>query len=159
MSKLGFVKNTLYDLKKQYGRPIALYKTTTTNDLQTGKRTVTRIKYPIRKGILLPESYITTKIYSLSYIAANKNFTYGALFNRKVKIILIDQSDIRGIRIEPEDYIVLDNRRYDIKNIEDLEFNTGYIIIGEQIEGVTVGAIHNISINHFIRFAHGITHD
>lgn len=156
---LIFVKQSLYDLKKQFGQPAAFYRTTTTNNLETGSKVVSRTKTPIRKVIVLPESFITSKIYSLSYIAANKNFTYGALFNKNTKVFLVDKSDIPNKEILPEDYVVFKNTRYDIKNLEALEFNTGYIIIAEHVDGVATGATHDVNVLQFIRFAQRATAD
>jgi hypothetical protein len=151
------IRESLYELKREYGGPIDLYKlNTVTNNITTGIKSITKTKYHIRRAVIIPQSYIKHKVYSLSFIAANKNFTYGGLFNRNLKIFLIDKRDI-NVDIEQEDYILHKQKRYNVKDIDEIEGNNGYIIFGEAVDGLSPEAIYQINIFESIRFTQGVT--
>ena len=156
--QLKFIRDTIYSLKRKYGVSLDLYKiSSVSNNITSGSRTITKTKYNIRRAAILPESYIKSKVYSLSYIAANKNFTYGALFNKNVKAILIDRKDLpRNIEIGLQDYINIDQKRFAVKESLELEMHAGYILICEFVDGLQPEAIYQLNIVDSIRFTQAI---
>lgn len=111
-------KKIIYNLKRQFG--LLMYvQYPSGNDvynLETGEitRTITDIK--IKRGVLLPEDTMRKFIYDLSFIAANKNFTYGGFFEKGSRVVLIDVKDLpKGFIIKNEMYINFHNRRYEIQ--------------------------------------------
>jgi hypothetical protein len=60
--------------------------------------------------------------YDLSFIAANKNFTYGGFFDPSVRDVIIDSKDIpSGFEITGDMYVIFDDRRYEIKETREAE--------------------------------------
>lgn len=148
------MRDILYELKKDFGVKGALYKiASNSNDLGTGVKTLTKTKYSINKIIVLPKSYITAKIYSLSYIAANKNFTYGAYFNKDTKVFLIEKRDINNVDIKPEDYLIIEHERFEIKELQEAELNLAYIVIANKVDGQFNGEIHDLNVIQKMRLA------
>jgi len=147
-------RGVLYELKKQFGVPGGLYKTTNSSaDLATGKISKTRVKYGIRRIIDLPQSLLTTKIYALSFIAANKNFTYGGYFDKDSKFFLLDQLDLpKGVVVEGEDFLIVKHQRFEIKNVETMEFDLGYVIVANKVAGQPTDEVHEVSVYQSIRF-------
>jgi len=148
------IRGVLYELKKQFGVPGALYKTTTSSaDLATGKVSKTRVKYGVRRIIDLPQSLLTTKIYALSFIAANKNFTYGGYFDKDTKFFLLDQGDLpKGTTIQGEDFLVVKHQRFEIKNVETMEYDLGHVIVANKVAGQPTDEVHEVFVYQGIRF-------
>ncbi len=136
-NSLGFVKRLLYQLKKDYGLSIDIYKTTSSEtNLQTGKKTTSRSVTRIRKAIVLPSILARKFSYDLSFIAANKNFTYGGFYDVTTRLIIVDRSDLpSNFELGNEDYIVYDRKRFDVKQFESLEHRQGYLITVKETVG------------------------
>lgn len=115
------VQKIIYTLKRNFGLLMYIQYASADDvyNLQTGEitRTITDIK--IRRGILLPENTIRKFLYDLSFIAANKNFTYGGFFERGTRVVLIDVKDLpSGFTIKNSMYVNFHNRRYEIQKSE-----------------------------------------
>lgn len=111
-------RKIIYNLKRQFGLLMYIQYASSDDvyDLETGEitRTITDIK--IRRGVLLPEDTLRKFVYDLSFIAANKNFTYGGFFEKGARVVLIDVKDLpSGFIIKNSMYINFHNRRYEIQ--------------------------------------------
>ncbi len=141
MPNLYFIKRTLYILKRQYGVPLALYRRTMSEtDLATGKKTVTKVKYPVKRAVLCSTPSVQRQFeYHLSYLAANKNFAYGALFDTQNITFLIDAQDLpRGFVPNLDDFAIYNHKRYNISKMELLDHRLAYylslkLLVGSEI--------------------------
>lgn len=129
-------KNIMYPFKRRFGLPATIFQLDiVTNDVETGVQTKFYNRFKIKKVILLPRNLIRKFVYDLSYIAANKNFTYGGLFDFTNRIILIDGRDIK-FKPNPNDHIEIEGVRENIKKVEEFEHASVAWIIGtSRIEG------------------------
>ena len=125
------IRKIIYRLKRQFG--IVMYigyrDSADTYNLETGQitRDLTYIK--IRRGIVLPERHFKDFEYDLSFIAANKNFTYGGIFERGVRNVIIDVKDLPdSFVITTEMYAVFENRRYEIQSAVIAEHNKAWLM-------------------------------
>jgi len=138
---LMFVRRVLYSLKRQYGFSLDIYRRTAGEaDLKTGKMVgKKRQKFSIVKAIVLPTILARKFSYDLSYIAANKNFTYGGFYDINSRIVIIDAIDLPQDFefIIDTDYVVYDSKRYDIKTAEMLEQRQGFLLNIKATEGST----------------------
>lgn len=134
---LVFVKQLLYNLKKDYGFSLDIYRVVTSSvDVTTGVKTVQREKHRIRRAVVLPAILARKFSYDLSYIAANKNFTYGGFYDTNTRIFIVDQVDLpKGFNLTEDDYVVYDTQRYEIRQFEALEHRQGYLITAKQTVG------------------------
>jgi hypothetical protein len=75
----------------------------------------------INRAILLPRKISTNFAYDLSFIAANKNFTYGGFFGKTQRVILIDARDLGTYIIAKQDYITVNGRKMVINDLDDYD--------------------------------------
>jgi hypothetical protein len=124
----------IYNLKKHYGLPAYLRKPTKNeNDVTTGKVVTEYEVFKIRKLICLPDESKRQFIYDLSYVAANKNFAYGGLFDRSIKMFILDRKDTK-IDVTLADNLVRDGRRYDIIDIDKPEHNVCFLLKAKMLD-------------------------
>lgn len=131
-----FIRNTLYQLKRDYGKQLTLYLETATTNITTGARTATTQNWVIKRAVLLPDDWKKKFSYALSFVAANKNFTYGGFFDRAQREVLIDATDIpKGLKITTEHHVVIDSKKYNITRVVDLEEAAGWILEVKHVSG------------------------
>jgi hypothetical protein len=120
----------LYTLRRTYGVPADLYKVTVgAPDFDTGKSNTSRVKYAIPEFITFDAKYSRKFDYSLTYLAANKNFAYGAIYEIGDRIGIIDGAFLpTGHVIDEHDYVIYDGRRYDFQSIHRLDGDLGFIL-------------------------------
>ncbi len=119
----SLVNDIIYTLKRDYGCSLELYivKTVTPN-LDTGRSTSDIRKVKINRAPVL------------SFIAANKNFTYGGLFGTSTRLIMIDTEDLPvDYEYFEDQYIIFENRRYNMK--EMARYDGGYAFTVEEVKG------------------------
>jgi len=68
--------------------------------------------------------------YDLTYIAANKNFTYGGFYDDSSRLIILDYKDLKNSKLTPRinDIIVYNSREWLVKQIVSLDINYGYAL-------------------------------
>lgn len=128
--KMRFIQNLLYKLKRQYGASVVLYQTTAkTLDSRTGKKATTQSKVAIKLAIVLPDSLANKFAYEHSFLAANRKFTYGAQWDQRQRLVVIDGRDLpTGTRIGVEDNLVFNNERYKVVKADQFDDAYGYLL-------------------------------
>ena len=144
-------KNTLrqislivYKLKRQFGLPATLrYPDNDASgyNIKTGGTNITYIDLAIKRLIRLPRRNISDFVYDLSFIAANKNFTYGGEFDTNDRWFIVDIKDLTQdyrypnpvLEITTEYYIIIENRTYKIYEVNLAEDNNAYLLRGREI--------------------------
>lgn len=147
-SEISFARQMIYDLKRLYGRPVAIYKRESVSvDPKTGKKTLNYQTYELNRGIRLNPNISRDFQYSGAFNGANTNFTYGAYFDPSVANFLIDRHDFpRGVILKEDDYIIYENRRFDVQHFIDMENKHGYIIVAKEILGGEARVVHKVSL-------------
>jgi len=134
----------LYRLKRNFGIAGTLRRPVTEgNDVRTGEVVITYESINIKRMIFLPRRNISDFVYDLSYIAANKNFTYGANFDTNDRWIIIDVKDLPTSYREPnktqeittEFTIIHKTNVYEVYEVNLAEHNKGYLLRARQIVG------------------------
>jgi hypothetical protein len=138
MSKLKHIKNNVYRLKQQMGLPIAYHIIDQhAVDTQTGiKNTVLRVIH-IKKAIVLQTHEMRSFIYEL----INRNFREGGFFDPEDRRIIIDTKDFNGYKPNISDFLIFQNVRYDIKEINEYENNYAYEFLVRKIRGQQITRI------------------
>lgn len=133
-NQLSFMRGVIYSLKRQFGVRLDLYALVKSEvDYETGRKNVEKKCYTILRGILLPRDISRKFNYDLSYIAANKNFTYGGVIDYSRRTIIIDMRDYpAGYKASPGDYAVISHTRYNIEKVE--QFDDRQIIVMDVVE-------------------------
>jgi hypothetical protein len=136
------IRQALYVLKRAFGSTIVLYKLVdASTSYTTGVKSSTSTSTTIPRCIVLPVRLQREVIQTVSQISANKTFAYGdgGSFDSGTREFVIDARDLPiGYVINLDDWIVYDDRRYELKNVEQLEQHTGWHITGKMIVGSTV---------------------
>jgi len=137
MSRLGNISGAIYRLKRMYGQQIEFVRLISIAvNTATGVQNVTRNSWTLQRAVVLPKVLERSFKYDLSFIAANKNFTYGALYDAGTREILIDKKDI-GINFVPtmNDYLVWNQGHYKISEAQDYEGTNALYIKAVNVVG------------------------
>ena len=141
------IKGILYRLKRTWGQPLSLcYLTSSTTDLATGVKQVTRSALQIKRAILLPTSAHKAFKYDIGYLRANSNFTYGSLWTDASRRMIVDRTDLPAdftIAITDNQYVVYDHKRYSLKEVEDIE-DFAVMVTMEFTGGEVTNEVHEV---------------
>lgn len=149
-------RNTLYQLRQDYGTRVDVYRILyTETDPDTGVRSWLRKVYRVPHGVLLPSVLAQKFFYALSYIAANKNFTYGGAVDLKTRSLILDGRELpKDFAITSDDMIVIDNVRYAVKDSTDLDYGLGFLVtllgvVGQQpFQDLAIRVGSSMSVYH-----------
>lgn len=116
------IVSTIYQLKRDYGFQLWIYRRTQTLEVETGNQSYSVVRQEVKRAIQLPTDWKRKFAYDLSFVAANKNFTYGGFFDVNVRDVLIDASDLpKGFEITPDDEVMSKTERYHIVSVSRIE--------------------------------------
>ena len=143
------IKQTLYQLKTEYGAQVQVYKLdSATTDYKTGVKTASKSVITVRKAVVMPAASLRKFVQGISYLSASKPFASqgGQGWDGTSRAFIFLGSDLPGYEWEVEDWIVYRDRRYDVAEIETLEFNTGWMILGKEVKGSVPERIVNQNV-------------
>jgi hypothetical protein len=128
-------------LKRAYRGSVVIHRRTDISlDLDTGAKIITTEAWQVDKAIILPSGKSREFSFDLAFIAVLKQFTYGASYDTDTRRIIIDNADLpAGWKPRKDDYVVYDNLKYEINEIQEFEFNAGIIytlkaLIGQETD-------------------------
>lgn len=148
-----FIRNTLYQLKRDYGTQLTLYLETATTNLTTGVRTPSSQNWVIRRAVVLPSDWKRKFSYALSFVAANKNFTYGGFFDADRRELIIDSDDLpKNFVLTNNHHIVIDTQKYLITEVSQLEEAAGWIIHVKAVSGESPRQVISVKARDRITF-------
>lgn len=147
-----FIKDLIYGLKRVYGQPVDLYlRTAATMNPSTGRVSVTESKHSIKKVPVIPGDQSEHFKYDLSFIAANKNFTYGGVFDLTKRTLLIDAIDLpRNYVPNLTDAFVIEEKRFQIKSITDYNQKRSYVYVVEWLRNQKIDPIQTVKDNLYL---------
>lgn len=142
MSKLKHIRQTIYRLKQRMGLPIYYHVIDEhETDPETGQKTTVLSVINIKKAVVLRAREFRSFVYDLAFISANKDFTTGGFFDPEDRRTIIQASDLNGHNPQIWDYFIFQNKRYDVKEVYELENNFGYVLLARMIRGQEVTRI------------------
>ena len=138
------IQRTLYSLKRQYGGTVSVYRLNDAQtDVRTGRKTIDKDVFVVRRAIILPVKVSREVIQSISQISANKAFVYGGSFDSGLRKFIIDARDMpEGFEFTSDDWLVYDGRRYEIKALWEFEFGAAWVIVGKELMGRAPEQVH-----------------
>ncbi len=149
-----FIRKLLYSLKKEYGFDLTFHKMTEqTLDTELGTSEQTFEIKRVKRAIILPDSKQSTFEYDLAFIAAAKNFTYGGSYDTSLRKIIVDKQDLGDYEIEIRDYIIWDEKRWEVAKISSFELSTGFIVHVRLVDGTVRYRITEIDLETNIIFS------
>ena len=132
MSKFRFLRASIYKLKRRFGTTATFVRIEETGipDFTTGEVTDDFLeKKVVRNVIFLPYALSRNFSYDLSYIAANKNFTYGGLYDITASTIICDRRDLKNFDLDLNSYVLVDCKRHEVKKIQEAYQDSTILII------------------------------
>ena len=133
------MRYVLYQLKKEYGAPVDVYKLdAAATNYKTGVKTATKSVISVRLAVVMPAITMRRMFQGISYLSASKPFASqgGQGWDGTSRAFIFEGRDLPGYDWEVEDWIVYRDRRYDVSEIELLEHDSGWLIIGKEVKGV-----------------------
>ena len=143
---LRLVSQTLYRLKREYGRTVTLRKTDNANatyDPKTGRASAGagQTDHEIKRVIVGQANILRDLVYDLAYIAAGKNFTEGAFFDQTKTALIFDRKEMRDrilddgtiLEVTRDDTIYIDGKQYDTVTIMPVDGNWGTIVVAKAV--------------------------
>jgi len=132
MRKFRFLRSTIYKLKRRFGTSATFVRVEETGatDFATGEVADNYLEEKtVHNVIFLPYALSRNFSYDLSYIAANKNFTYGGLYDTSVSTIICDKRDLKGFDLTLDSYVRVDCKRHEVKKIQEAYQDNSILII------------------------------
>ena len=135
-NRLRQIRHIIYALKRAYGVRVTLLKPDDagTYNLKTGQILRSYTEKVVRKCIVLTGREVRKFVYDLSYIAANKNFTYGGFFDINERLMIVDKKDLKNFAIDLNCVAIYNSRQYKIKENHPAERDTARLLIVRELE-------------------------
>ncbi len=142
------MRQVMYQLMRQYGAPIEIYQPTSVDtDYFTGSKTASKSKIDVRFAAVLPAESVRKFFQGISYIAESRVFvSQGAGWDQDARGFIIDAIDTPGYTPEVEHWIVYDGKKYEISDIKEMEYQTGWLLVGKRVRGSDPERIINVNI-------------
>jgi hypothetical protein len=135
------VSSNLYAMKRQYGAPILVRRAlASTADPKTGDSVLTVQTLRVRRAVVLEGVVTRNAKQSISLVTAQKQMVMGGGFDVGKRTFIIDRKDVpRDFVLAKDDWIVFDNRHFDIDTLKEYEFRTAWVVIGKELTGRVEG--------------------
>lgn len=149
------MREILYSLKRQYGATIDIYKLqSSATDVRTGVKIIVKSVTRVQRAVILPAKRDRTVNQSISQISANKEFVMGGTLDENVREFIVDRRDAPALPdLTADDWIVFNNRKYQIKTVEQFEFNAGWVIQAKELIGEIPEQIFLLRTDHLLSLA------
>ena len=115
MKQKTHIRQLFYGLASRFGESVTVtIPASRSVDYTIGVVTKADRVYNILRAAVLPADMIRDFVYDLSFIAANKNFTYGGTFNRGERLFLLDTTEENLIPVNEITIVTIDGTGYTV---------------------------------------------
>ncbi len=131
------IRQALYQLKKDYGASIDIYKLVSSEtDARTGEKVITKTVTHVRRAIVVPSRMDRVANQTISLISANKQFVTGGHYDVNQRDFIIDRRDVPTLpELTADDWIVYNRRKYQVKTVECFEVDAGWVVTARELVG------------------------
>lgn len=132
-----FLRKNLYDLKRQYGAEVTVCKVLSVEtNHKTGEKTISRDLHKVKRAIMLPEETARRVEQGIALLSANKSFVSQAGFDQGRVPFIFDSRDLpTGFKFDLDDFVNVEGEFYRITEVEEYEFNTGWVVKTHRVLG------------------------
>lgn len=150
------IRQALYQLKKDYGAPIDIYKLVSSDtDARTGEKNVTKTVTHVRRAIVVPSTKDRVVQQTISIISANKEFVSGGHYDMNQREFIIDRRDVPALPdLTADDWIVYNRRKYQIKTVEAFEVDAAWVVTARELVGETPEQIYDLRAESTLELTH-----
>lgn len=135
------IDNLLYQLTKVMGSKITIFRLVQDDyDLEEGNIVRRWDEHIIKRVLIMKARQVNDFVYDLSFIAANKNFTYGGYFGYNRRWIIIRKRDLpKSFIPNLTDHVEFEDQRWEVTEITtDIDSRGGYLLTATKIDGSEV---------------------
>lgn len=153
------LRRLLYAFRRDWGAIVDYVQiiSSEVND-STGEMNVVKSVYPIPM-IFLQQDTMRKFIQDIGYLAANKNFTYGALNDFNKLQVLIDRKWLpNGFDINLNGYFVRGTKRYERVSFENV-LDVAYIMTAQGVEGANPYARSSVTLCGKLGLQQGVVYE
>ena len=145
MANVRFIKNTIYNLKKDFGEWMDLYITgKSTVDLRTGTQTILKKVLQI-KCVNISQVTLAQIAHLFPMLVGTKHTAYAPTTDKNTALIVIEQSDLpKGTELTTSCFVVLNRQKYQIQKIESSEHDLMYVATLVRINSQVNFEIHEL---------------
>jgi len=146
-----FIRKVLYNLKRQYGGTIDIYTLVSSGtDPKTGVVTTVRDVIHVDRAVVLPARITREVKKSISQISANKMFVVGGTYDASRRLFIIDRDDVSDLDLTNNSYIVYRGRKYEIEEVQEMEFETAWMTTCRELIGEVPEQIHLLHADNLL---------
>lgn len=146
------INQVMYSLKRMWGGSFTIYQMgDATVDYLVGSKDIPRTVIHIRRGIVVPGKSVRDVERSISIISANKTFVTGGTYDTTARLFIVDRVDAPNLNLTESDWIVFNNRRFEVKEFQEYEFDSAWVIAGRAIEGEIPEQIRLLAADNLIQ--------
>ncbi len=136
MRQQQMIRRLLYSLKRDWGATFEYVQLLESElNMSTGTRAIKRIAHQI-PGVLLPQTQARKFMQDIGYLAADKNFTYGALNDYNILKFLFLKDEVPPGVLDLNGYIVYNGKRYERVELGEMQ-DTAILLLARGVEGAT----------------------
>ncbi len=131
------IRQALYQLKKDYGAPIDIYKLVASEtNVRTGEKVITKTVTHVRRAVVVPARIDRIAQRTISVISANKQFVTGGTYDASQRDFIIDRRDVPALpELTADDWIIYNRRKYQVKTVEAFEVDAGWVVTARELVG------------------------
>jgi len=142
-----FMRLALYVHKRRNGATVLVRrKVQVQADTKTGQTEWTIKTWKVKRVIILPAKNQREVRQNAGAMTANRSIIQGSSFDTGGRHFLFDRREVPSdLVLERDDWIVFNDRHYDIESITEYEFDTAWLVIGKELKGrvEVIDEIHN----------------
>jgi len=132
------IRKILYRLKRTYSKRVYIQlQTTIGRNTRTGVITPTLETITVNRAIVLPVTRKLNFVYDLSFIAANKNFTYGGLFEQGDLTVILESRDLPvSFVLTHQHQFIIDGKYYAVSKGAIAQTDYSYVVSLKRVTGM-----------------------
>jgi hypothetical protein len=142
-----FMRLAMYVHKRRNGATVFVRrKVTVATDPQTGQSEWTVKTWKLKRVVILPARSMREDKRNVGALAANRAIVQGGGYDTGARRFLIDRRDVPpDLVLQKDDWLVFNDRHYDIEVIESYEFDTAWQVTAKELVGRSevIEEIHN----------------
>ena len=137
-----FMRQAMYVHKRQHGATVVIRrKVEVQTDPKTGESIWQIRQWRVRRAVVLPAKTQREVKQNAGAMAANRAIIQGSYFDTSARHFLFDRRDLPdGFILEKDDWLVFNNRHYDIESIAEYEYDAAWLVIAKELKGRTENA-------------------
>ena len=132
-----FMRLAMYIHERQHGVAVAVRrKVSVAADPATGATTWQIQSWKVNRVVVLPEKRQREVRQNAGAMAANRAIIQGSSFDTGGRHFLFNRREVpRDLVLQKDDWIVFNNKHYDIESVSDYEYASAWLVIAKELVG------------------------